>query len=248
VYGSSDADLRSFSRFGVPLGSIVRPGEAANDADLTFAPKALTLGTTQIAAGTALFVNGETGIAEIYAVDKTTGTVQATLATSFGASHVVGGSYHPGRDTFFLVQDRQVSGTANDSVVAEINPASGAVVNSFRITDLVSTFSVNFGDVEVSANGNLFVVSSDESSIAEITPGGVLVQQHALPAGVSSLSGIAFDQVRGEAWVSGTGGTIWQLGGVPMIPEPSSALLCAAGAILVFGYTCRRRKDTRRSG
>ena len=39
-------------------------------------------------AGTLLVINGETGAADIYAVDKTTGAVLATLSTSFGVSHV----------------------------------------------------------------------------------------------------------------------------------------------------------------
>ena len=166
-----------------------------------------------MARGTLLFVNGETGAAEIYAVDKQTGTIIDTLATAFGVSHVVGGAYHPERNTFFLVQDN-VPGTADQNRIAEINPSDGSVINTFQIT---ASFNVSFGEV-CASSGNLFVVSSVETRIAEYTPVGALVQYHALPAGVSSLSGIGLDDLSGEAWVSGTGGGVWRLGGLPCQP------------------------------
>ncbi|MDQ3115255.1 MAG: hypothetical protein M3Q86_01365 [Verrucomicrobiota bacterium] len=209
IYGSFDADLRSYSNTGEFLTSITRPGGSANDVDIEFAPEALTLGATAIPKDTLLFIDGETSVAEIYAVNKETGAVLATLVTAFGASHVVGGAYHPDRDTFFLVQDL-VPGTADENLIGEIDPANGDVLNSFQITDL---FAVNFGDIEVGANGNLFVVSSNEDRVLELTPTGDFVQYLDLPAGVSGLSGIAFNESGGEAWVSNTSGTVFHLGG-----------------------------------
>jgi hypothetical protein len=194
------------------VSSVPRPGESANDVDVEIAPESLMLGSTTIPAGTLLFINGETGPADIYAVDSVTGAVIATLVTSFGSSHVVGGAYHAARDTFFLVQDK-VPGGASANRVAEINPVTGAIINTFQTT---GHFVVNFGDLEVNAaTGNLFLVSSDEDSIGEFTPAGVFVQDLALPAGVVNLSGIGMDDATGEAWVSGTGGTVWHLGGLP---------------------------------
>jgi hypothetical protein len=215
VYGSSDATLSKFTRAGVALGTVTRPGESANDVDVTATTVAMTLGATPIPAGTVLFVNGESGFADVYAIDKSTGSILATLVTGFGVSHVVGGSYHAGRNTIFLVQDRVPSGTANDNLIAEIDVTTGAVLDTFATTAALATFTVNFGDVEVGANGNLFVVSSDETEVLELTPDGAFVQTLPLPVGVSSLSGIGLDHGRGEAWVSGTGGTVWHLGGFP---------------------------------
>ena len=209
AYGDFDAGLQSFAISGKAKLSLPRPGEAANDADLEIAPEALTLGTTPVPAGSLLFINGESGVAEIYALDPSTGATLATLTTGFGVSHVVGGAYHGKRNTFFLVQDK-VPGGASANTVAEINPVTGAVLNSFSIGGL---FSVNYGDLDVDkATGNLFVVSSDENRIAEIKPSGALVQYHALPAGVGSLSGIGIDDKRGEYWVGGTSGSVWRLG------------------------------------
>lgn len=209
VYGKFDSNLNSYSTTGEFLTSITRPGESTNDVDIEFAPESLTLGTTLIPENTLLLINGETDTAEIYAVDKGTGAVLATLATSFGTDHVVGGAYHPGRDTFFLVQD-DVPGTADKNLIAEIDPATGDVLNVFQITDL---FDVSYGDIEVGSNGNLFVVSSNESDVLELTPTGDLVQYLPLPAGVFGLSGIAFNESGDEAWLSSKSGAVFHLGG-----------------------------------
>lgn len=208
IYDCSDDEILHYGTDGTFRGAVPRPGESANDVDLEIAPEALMLGTTSVPEGTLLFINGETDEAEIYAVDKTNGAVLATLETDFGVSHVVGGAYHPTRNTFFLVQDK-VPGAADENMIAEIDPASGEVLNTFQITD---TFVVNFGDLDVSSSsGNLFIVSSDEDDIAEFTPEGDFVQRHALPDGVGSLSGLALNCATGEAWVSNTSGVISRL-------------------------------------
>lgn len=227
VHDCSGASIHSYATDGTFLASIPRQGESANDVDLDIAPETLTLGTTTVPAGAVLFINGESGPAEIYALDKDTGDLIATLETSFGVSHVVGGAYHPLRDTFFLVQDL-VPGVDDENRIAEIDPATGAVMNTFQIT---ATFSVNYGDIEVSnSTGNLFVVSSNESGIGEFTPTGDFVQVHALPSGVTSLSGIALDCATHEAWVSGTGGDVWRLGSVPCTSYMSAGLECTPGS------------------
>jgi hypothetical protein len=139
----------------------------------------LTLNAMTVPRGTLLFINGESGVAEIYAVDPGTGAVLDVLVTGFGSSHVVGGGYDPVRNVFFLVQDRVPSGALGNRV-AEIDPVTGAVLNSFSIA---SDFDVNFGDLDVSGGtGNLFVVSSTETGLGEFTPAGdgVTVTQSAV--------------------------------------------------------------------
>lgn len=224
VYGCSLADVQRYSPAGVYLSAVTRPGESANDVDVELAPVEFTLESTLVGKGSLLFINGETGVAEIYAVDKTSSSVLETLNTAFGVSHVVGGAYHPGRSSLFLVQD-SVPAVADRNRIAEINPATGAVLNSFQTTP---AFSVFFGDVDVCrSTGNLLVVSSSETSIAEFTADGAFVQYHALPAGVSSLSGIGVDDSKGEIWVAGNGGVVWRMNGdacpqaaeIPILPE-----------------------------
>lgn len=208
LYSSFGTELRGFSSGG-DLAAIPRPGEPANDADIEIASVPLSLAGTSVPAGSVLFANGETGVAEVYAVDRSTGVNLATLTTGFGTSHVVGLAYHPTRRTLFLVQDR-VPGGANANLVAEVDPDTGAVLNSFQIS---SFFSVNYGDIDVvRGTGNLLAVSSDESRIVEFTPTGTLVRYYPLPTGVAGLSGIGFDDKRSEAWVSSSNGRVWRLG------------------------------------
>lgn len=214
-FGSS---LLSYSRAGTPGPTVAVGGEAPNDGDVDVAPVGFTLGQTAMTAGTLLHVNGETGVAEIYALDGS-GQAQAPLAslvTAFGNSHVVGGAYHAARGTFFLVQDR-VPSAPDANVIAEIDAQTGATLNSFST---LPSLDVNYGDLDVcQSSGNLFVISSEENAIAELNPEGALLAKY--PAPFASVSGIAFDDATGEAWASGTNGTLSRLGGMPCAPYGS---------------------------
>jgi hypothetical protein len=220
VYGCSSTVVSRYSSAGVFQSSVPRPGESANDVDVEFASSAFGLNAALVPKGTLVFVNGESGTADLYAVDKTSGAVVATLATSFGASHVVGGAYHPILGQFFLVQDNVPGATAENRVTA-VDTVTGASISTFQTTS--TGFTVSFGDLEVcNATGNLLLVSSIETDIAEFTPAGALVQLHPLPVGVSALSGIGVNDAAGEIWVSGTGGLVSRLGGsvCPALPSP----------------------------
>ncbi|MGF7150493.1 Ca2+-binding RTX toxin-like protein [Sphingomonas zeicaulis] len=209
VYNGSGLVTR-FSSTGVNLGSFANAGESANDYDLDFASTPFTLGGVDVPAGTAIQINGESGVAEIYAVNPQTGAVIATLVTQFGDSHVVGGSYHPERGTFFLVQDRVPS--TERSTVAEIDPATGAVLNTFTVDG--NGFTINYGDLDVDpVTGDLLLVSSDETSVLRISPDGVEIEQIPLPS-VGGLSGIAVVPGTGQVYVVNTSGTVYLLDGL----------------------------------
>jgi hypothetical protein len=215
VFPCSSTMAHAFSPAGVAMGTLALQGESADDGDLDVAPTAFMLGTTAIQAGTLLFTNGESGTAEIYAYDPTTRMPLGMLATMYGDNHVVGASFHTARGTLFAVQDRQ---TGAGNTVAEINVGTGAVSGTFPTTPAVS---VNYGDVEVcQPTGNLLVVSSDRTDLGEYTPAGAFVRYHNLPPDVTGLSGIAVDDATGELWVTGTGGTVWKVGGTPCPPRP----------------------------
>jgi uncharacterized protein YjiK len=233
VHGCFGADIRRYSATGTFLSSVPPAGESANDVDIEVAASSFTLGATQLPKHSLLQINGETGVADVYAIDKTTGAVLSTLNTSFGASHVVGGAHHRTRASLFVIQDR-VPAASVANRVAELSPQTGAVLNTFQIA---ATFDVNFGDLEVcNATGNLLVVSSDEPRIAEYTPTGTLVQYHPLPVGVSSLSGIALDETQGEIWVasSAAAGQVWRLSGGTCAPTPVPALAGRAPVALAL--------------
>lgn len=204
VYSCTGAAIVRYSTTGAMLGTLTRPGEAADDVDLDVTSAAFTLGTTTIPAGTLLFTNGETGTADLYAG-------ATTLATQFGASHVVGGALHASRGTIFVVQDR-VAGATEGNRVAEIDPVTGAVVQSWQTTGYV----VNYGDIDVcQSSGNVFVVSNNETTMAEFTPTGTLVAQYPLPAGSNDGAGLAIVDGTGTAWIGAHSGTAFQLAGLP---------------------------------
>jgi hypothetical protein len=210
------AELRRYSTAGVLLSSVSMPGEAANDVDLDVAPAGSPLAGSSVAEGNLWVTNGETGPADIYAVDpQADAGLAPSLTTAFGNAHVVGGALHVNRGTYFAVQDR-VPGASLGNQVAEIDLSSGAVLNNFST---LPNFDVNYGDLEVcQATGHLFLVSSNEASLAEFTPEGVFVAKYPLPVPVAGLSGIGIDDATGRAWVSGTGGNAWLLEGVPCGP------------------------------
>jgi hypothetical protein len=195
--------------------SVLRPGRGANDADIDFNREEFTLGTKIVPANSLLFVDGEVGAAVVYAVDKQNGAVITSLQTAFGKDHVVGGAYHAQRNTIFLIADKLDGLTPN--TIAEIDPITGAVLNSFGTAS--ADYTINYGDLAITAyNGNLLLVSSDEGSIRELTPAGVFVRDIPLPAGVTSLSGIGVDDRRNQAILAGTGGTVWIVRGIYAAP------------------------------
>lgn len=244
VYEAFATNLQGFSRTGVSGDSVVRGGEGANDADIDFNREEFMLGATLVPANSMLFVNGENGHAEVYAIDKQSKAVIATLATAFGSDHVVGGAYHAERNTLFLIADKLDSVTP--STIAEINPVTGTVINSFGTGS--ADYTINYGDIAVAAyTGNLLLVSSDESAIRELTPTGVFVRDIPLPAGVGSISGIGVDDQRNQAILGGTGGTVWIVRGVYSTPVLTIRYVAGAQAEICWNaradrsYTLQRR-------
>lgn len=202
VASSFDDFLLAYDRLGASLGSITQPGEVSNDGDVDFSPTAVNMAGQTFGAGTMLYINGESGPAEIYAVNPADGQVLATLFTTVGNGSVVGGAYHPQRGTFFLVDY-----AADD--VSEVDAQTGATLNTF---DLTGIYNVHYGDLDISQRtGNLYLVSSASNDIAEVTPEGTLLQTIALPLGVTAVSGIGIDDKRGQIWLSNTSGSYYQV-------------------------------------
>ncbi|MDO7835024.1 hypothetical protein Q4610_08175 [Sphingobium sp. HBC34] len=215
VYGAFGANIFRYSSSGTALGSYAVPGGGANDFDLDGVPVAFMMNGVLVPAGSMLVFNGESGVVEIYAVNPATGAVIASLITAFGSDHVVGGSYNPVTGTFFVVQDK-VPAAGLDNLIAEIDPATGAVIDQFP-TD-TSGFTVNYGDLDVDPfSGALWVVSSDHNSVQRMAVDGTIRDTITLPAGIGGLSGIAFiPESPGEAFVVNTSGTVFRIGGFPV--------------------------------
>ncbi len=201
IYDGNSAEVQVRDRSGNLNEPMEWQGEGANDADLDVTPVAMSLNNVSLPQGTLLMFNGETGPTEVYAMDPENYVVLAQLNTSFGASHVVGGAYNPISETLFLLQDN-VPGVINGNLVAEVDPNTGAVLSSFSIANPNPFFNVSFGDLDVNnVTGNLYLVSSIDSRIAEFTRDGRLVRYLPLPAGPSNPSGIAINQGADRLWL-----------------------------------------------
>lgn len=213
TYGSFAGEINALNLSGELQSTITRPGGSANDVDLEIAPVAFGMDAFNVPAGSLLFIDGETDAAEIYAVDPADGTVIASVDAQFGASHVIGGAYSVARGSFFLAQDRQTSDASLRNLIAEVDPETGAVLNTFQTTTAQFDFTINFGDIEVNnSDGNLYIVSSDETAILVLDPAtGALVTLIDYPSGVSGSAAIAIDDQTGDIWLATSGGVISRL-------------------------------------
>ncbi len=205
IYHCNADSLICLDTNGQKLVALKAPGEIADDVDIDIAPVSFQFAGTTIPQGTLLFINGETDSAEIYAMDPLTGIVLDTLFTSFGNHHVQGGAYHIPSGTIFFVQDGAAGLTLGDRV-AEINVNTGQVIQSWSFGNL---YNVYLGDLEGAENGNLYIVSSAEDSILEITTQGQFVQRYELTFSIGSISGFDFDCATGSIWACNTVGNVY---------------------------------------
>jgi hypothetical protein len=226
VYRHVQAVIRVLTTDGVQIATLPRPGVASSDFDLNFASEPVDFGSAIVPAGTLLVVNGYDNPNRVYALDPLTGAVLASQSipnSGFGGPFTaVGGSYHPGRNTFFASDYRQ-------NAVAEVNLATGTIVASFIVPGGFDTF---YGDVDVNpTTGNLLLVSDKHRFIREVTPTGQFVQDIDLTAFVginnNGMSGISFDPATGEAWLTIRWGEVVHLADVSQPAPLNLTPICA---------------------
>lgn len=199
-----------YSTAGSEIGTgIPQPGASSNDIDLDFADLATGFGQTPVPANTLLVLNGENAPGTLYAVQKDDGVVLDSLPIP-ATGNPVGGAYHTERGTFFSV-------AWNTDLITEIDLATGTAVASFPVSPVGSvTYDVFYGDLEVDpASGMLLLVSSNETSIRVLDPTGAFVRDIDVgAAGVTGMSGIAWDAETRTAWITSTTGLVYQVGGL----------------------------------
>ncbi|MGH2807385.1 MAG: hypothetical protein ACRDKT_08915 [Actinomycetota bacterium] len=219
VYASFGDTIREFSPGGLALNQVTRPGPSSNDFDIDIADEAFPLGTGTVAAGDLFVTNGESA-QQVFGVNRS-GVVTGQL--DFPTGTFVGGAYHPSRNSIFLVD-------YSGDVIIERDPASGTDLNQFPVAPTgTPTFGVFFGDVAVSPiTGNLFVVSSDQLFVRELTPTGGFVRDFSVEGlGISGMSGVDIDATTGHAWiVTNQNGMVHE---VALEPGPNDRTLCDPG-------------------
>lgn len=197
-----------FTTQGVEVGErIPQPGLSSNDIDLDFADGPTFIRETPVPANTLLVINGEVAPATLFAVQKSDGVVLDSL-TIPATGNSVGGAFHPGRGTFFNLG-------WNTDVITEVDLVTGEAVSSFPVQPAQAPpFDVYYGDMDIDpATGMLMVVSSYESAIRILTPDGAFVRDVDVGAlGITSVSGIAWDEETRTAWLVSTTGIVYHVG------------------------------------
>jgi len=199
VYGCGSQNIDLYDLSGRYRQSIPMIGGVANDVDLSIAPTDILFPRRTVPRGALLLINGNYGQTTIYALDAEEGRLIDSLQADFGADHVIGGAYHPERESFFLLQDHlAVDGTEN--TIAEVNARTGALIQTIYVGDRYPIF---YGDLDISAcTGHLFFVSSELSRMIEMRPEGDVIEEYPLPGGIRSPSGLSLDCTGGQAWIS----------------------------------------------
>lgn len=233
VFDDFDTLIQVFDRAGNPLRTLPRPGVNSDDFDLDYLDAGINLGGTAVAAGALLVTNGDDSPDTVFAIDATDGTVLASVA--IGDDQTVGVSYDPATDRLYSMD-------WDSDIVRVFDPADGTQTNSFSVTPAGATpLDVFYGDIDIDADGNLQIVTDVIEQTRVLTTSGDFVQDFDLallsPSDNLDLTGLAFDNARGEAWVTSRSGLVYQLEGFPIgVPEPSTLVMLAAS----IGLATRR--------
>ncbi len=229
VHDNGSASIFIFDRSGASIGSIANPPGNGNDGDIDFARSDVNINGTIVGAGTMLYTQGEQDPQRVYAINPLDGTILAVQNLAEPIGQLTGGSI------------------ANDGSFVTIDWTSD-ILRRFDLSDGSALGTISFGggwdafysDVEVNAaDGLIYMVSDAQGTVRVLDFAGNIVANIDVAAlGVTGMSGIAFDDIRGEAWISSTNGTVYRLGGFENIPTPG-ALTALAGAGLLA--TRRRR-------
>ncbi len=212
VHFNQSASLHIYATDGTLLRTIPKPYAGGNDDDMDFASVPVSINGTTVPAGTLLIFENEVDPPRITAVDSTDGTVVAEQAYDGAAiGQWTGGGYSLATDTFF-------SADWSRDVVQELNGDTGAILREFSIRPPGSpAWDFFYSDLEVlDLDGNLYLVSNSQNSVRGLSTTGAWLGDFDLNAlGVSGMSGIAFDDAAGKAWVSSQNGTVYLLAGFP---------------------------------
>ena len=237
VYDDFSAEISVYDRSGNLLRSLTNPGLSSNDYDLDFADAALNVGGTVVPAGSLLVFDGESsGVETLYAIDALTGAELASVGLTV-PGQLVGGTYNPLDGNLYVID------WSSDRVRVYDPATGGAELSSFPVAPAGSpAFDVFYGDLDLDGDGNLQIVTDVETFTRVLTTDGTFVQDFALPdpdaGGSFDPTGIAFDNLRGEAWISSRDGFVYQLDGFAVIPEPTTL----AGLIGLGGLLSLRRR------
>jgi hypothetical protein len=230
--------LHVYDRNGTFLRTMSNPNVNGNDSDIEFADETINVNGVDVSANTVLWIQNEFDPPTIYAINKSTGATIASQAFSTPSTgQWVGGAWSHDNNLLYVLN------WVNDQVHV-VDPSDGSIDNTFPVTPSgAPSFDVYYGDIDVlRADGNLYIVSSSQDVIRVLSPTGTWIEDISVSGLAGAMSGIAFDDLRGEAWISGVGTeTVYRLGGFAAIPEPTSLALLAGSVSLLLSRHRRGR-------
>ncbi len=229
AHSNGSGSIFIYDRSGNSIASIPNPPGNGNDGDIDFARSNVNVNGTIVGAGTMLYTQGEQDPQRVYAINPLDGSILAVQNLAEPIGQLTGGSI------------------ANDGTFVTIDWTSD-ILRRFDLSDGSALGTIDFGggwdafysDVEVNAaDGLIYMVSDSQGTIRVLDFAGNIVTDIDVAAlGVTGMSGIAFDDIRGEAWISSTNGTIYHLGGFASIPAPGAVAGLAGAGLLAM----RRRR------
>ncbi|MEL7450459.1 MAG: dockerin type I domain-containing protein [Pseudomonadota bacterium] len=210
IYGEFGASIIELDTSGNEISSFPTPG-SSNDFDLDFSLSVLDVAGTSVPENSLLIFNGDETPERFYAYDQSTGTQLATVGLD--SFSLVGGAHVPGTNNVATVQF-----TGEDTVLTH-SLVDGLTVGSFLPGP--PPFDIFYGDVDIAADtGNLFLVSSSQNVIRELTPTGLCVRDVDVSTlDINGMSGVAVDDNTGFLWISSTNGSLYHVDTAPPV-EP----------------------------
>lgn len=167
-----------------------------------------------VPGGTLLVFNGDDSVETLYALDKSDGTLLASV--ELDSISLVGGAHIPGTNLVATVQF-----TGADTIIQH-DAANGVQVGSFLPGP--QPFDIFYGDVDVAeSTGNVFLVSDRQPTIRELSSTGLCVRDVDVnQLGITgSMAGVAVDDDTDFVWVGLRNGFLYHVDTAPP-PEPDS--------------------------
>ena len=189
--------------------------------------QAMTLGSTNVPAGSILLFDGNANPNRVLAIDPAGGTVLATLALA-GGENIDAGLYDPDSGHLFATETR-----GNTSVLLEFDPASGALLGTFALPP-DARFARGLARDPVSHNF-WFASSAGEPAVIEISRAGVEIRRVDISSQgihMANITSLAFN-AEGSMIVASTSGKLFEVvldRDTVATPTPTLAAVLATAA------------------
>lgn len=211
VHFNHSAFFHIYSSDGTFQGTLPKPFEGGNDDDIEVLTSAAVIGGVSVPAGTLISIENENDPPRIYALSKADGSIiaqQDFVAT--GVGQWVGGAQASG-NSFYMVD-------WSLDLIQRVSSDADVIEDTFPVRPPgAPTFDIFYGDIDVlQEDGLIYAVSSTQNVIRALLPDGSWGGDFDVTGlGITGMSGIGFDDARGEAWIGSQNGSVYRLAGFP---------------------------------